>query len=356
MIADLLTKLEDEKDQWMYAAMDHFHEQFPGFYSLNDEIAAGTAENQIIKMKSTVHSFLKQKNLDLETKLLEIKTIEASLLEDQRTHENLKTAIEFLNKELALYDDELQGLENVQLEKFEFLLDDRFTLDKKDQVIFKERKISKLLEIYQMVEMELVDFYQRQLSAIWVLLSRSMQNIDSTIKFDFKMDPAFIGLSLKHGRGLDQYLKSGNFEEDFQIVLDTLVRNNDIVYQYYVSQVNQFKLQGIKEINQLWTRKNEHKSLAEENLCELQGKREQNKTRLQELQDELAREKLQWDQEMLEPKLLDDLLKREFVKTVSHWQERLFAEDTSDEERWIYHQYCQVILKQAERIIGNDYF
>lgn len=53
--------------------------------------------------------------------------------------------------------------------------------------------------------------------------------------------------------------------------------------------------------------------------------------------------------------MLEDMLKEEFVKLVSNWQEKLFAESASDEERWVYHQYCQIILKQAERIIGYEY-
>ncbi|MDF2792102.1 MAG: hypothetical protein K0S80_5204, partial [Neobacillus sp.] len=43
-----------------------------------------------------------------------------------------------------------------------------------------------------------------------------------------------------------------------------------------------------------------------------------------------------------------------FVKTVSDWREKLFAENASDEERWAYYQYCQIILKQAGRVIENE--
>lgn len=356
MIADLLTKLEDEKEQWIYDAIDRFHGQFMDLNGRWYETGEGTAENQIMNMKSSIHSLRKQRNLELETKQLELKTIEARLLEDERTYENLVTAIEFLNKELVLYTDQLQSLEKVQWEKYHVLLNDKFTFDKKNQVVFKERKISKLMESYQMAEMELDDFYQRQLSTIWVLLSRSMENINSAAKVDFKMDPPLVGLSLKYGRGLNQYIKPGNFEEDFRIVRETLEENNDLVYRYYESQVNQFKEKGIEDIKLLSTQKKEHKRLAEENLHELQEMRKRNEKRMLELQDELGSEEIERNQELLEPKLLDDLLKEEFVKTVSRWQDKVFAENVSDEERWLYHQYCQVILKQAERIIENEYF
>ena len=107
---------------------------------------------------------------------------------------------------------------------------------------------------------------------------------------------------------------------------------------------------------QLSTVKNEHKDLADENLSRRTGKAKQKQARMIELQDKLERAKREWEQDLLRPKLLDDILKEEFVKAVSGWQEKLFADDASDVERWAYHQYCQIILKQAERIIGNDYF
>jgi hypothetical protein len=351
MIADLLTTLEDEKDQWIYEAIDRFHERFLVFGGQK----VGTAENQILEIKNIEHSMFKQKRLDLERMELEMKTQVEGMEEDERTLENLESTLDVLQKELAIYEGEEKALDQIQLEKFQCSLDDKFQFGNKDQVVFKDRKVSRLLESYKIVEMEMVDFYQRQLSHIWVLMSRSMQNIDSTAKVDFRTDPPLIGLSLKHGRGLDHYLKSGNFEEDYRIVLDTLVRNNDSVYDYYVSQVKQFKENGKKEILGLWTRKNEHKRLAEENLLDPQEKKAQREVRILELQNQLGRAKSEWEENMLRPKVLDDMLKEEFVKTVSGWQEKLFAEHASDEERWAYHQYCQIILKQSERIIGNEY-
>jgi hypothetical protein len=351
MIADLLTTLEDEKDQWIFQAIDRFNERFLIFGDQKD----GTAESQVTEMKNSEQSMFKERSLDLERMEIELKTLVEGLAADERTIENLELTCDVLQKELAIYEDEEKVLDQIQLEMFECMLDDKFTFDRKDQVVFKERKVSRLLESYNLVEMEMVDFYQRQLSRIWVLMSRSMQNIDSTAKVDFKTDPPLIELSLKHGRGLDHYLKAGNFEEDYRKVLDTLVRNNESVYDYYVSQVEQFKDNGKAEILGLWERKNDHKKLAAETLSDLKEKKAQKEARILELQDQLGRAKSEWEQNRLRPKVLEDMLKEEFVKLVSNWQEKLFAESASDEERWVYHQYCQIILKQAERIIGNEY-
>jgi hypothetical protein len=351
LVADLLSKLEEEKDQWIYKAVERFDGQ-----KVEKDQGLTTPENQIMLIKSIEHSIRQQKILDLERMEIEMKTLEESMANDQRMLENLEPAVDFLEKELVLYEGNLEVLYKIQLEKFQCLLDDRFEFDKKDQVVFKERKISKLMESYQMVEMEMLEFYQKQLSEIWLLLTRSMEKISSTAKFDFETNHPLMGLSLKHGRGLDQYIKLGNFEEDYWIVHDTLVGNNNMVYEYYVNQINQFKTNSIEEITQLFNRKNEHKILAEEQLLELLEKKKQNDARFLELQDQLGKAKQEWEQDSLRPQLLEDILKEEFVKAVAKWQEKLFAENASDEERWVYHQYCQIILKQAERMIGYEYF
>jgi hypothetical protein len=356
MIAELLTRLEEEKDHWIYEAIDRFNQRFDGKKYEYGPLDESTPENQIMQIRNIEHSISKQKNLNLEEMESEIKNIKESMEEDQQNHENLESSVDFLQKELELYRGALEGLDKIQLNKFDCAVEGKFEFDKKGQVVFKERKISRLLGSYQLVEMEMLDFYQKQLSSIWLLLTNSMENISSTAKVNFNTNPSVTSVSLNHGRGLDQYLKPGNFEEDFGIVLDTLERNNTIVYDYYQSQINQIISNGKNEIMQRWTMKNEHKRLADENLLELQENKRQKKERILELQDQLVRAKQEWEQSLLRQKLLEDILKEEFVKAVTCWQEKLFSEQSSDEEKWVYHQYCQLILKQAERIIGNDYF
>ena len=90
----------------------------------------------------------KQKNLDLERMGNEINSIGESMEKDQQTLENFESTLDYLHKELEVYEGEQKGLDGIQLEKFTFYLDEKFNFDKKDQVIFKERKISKLIESF----------------------------------------------------------------------------------------------------------------------------------------------------------------------------------------------------------------
>lgn len=351
LVTDLLTKLEEEKDQWIYDAIERFDGEK---YADNQELR--TPEDQLIEIKIIEQSMCKQKALHLKRIELELKTLEETMVGNQKILEDLEPTIDVLQKELAIYESGAKCLEVIRLEKFKGILDDKFTFDKKDQVVFKERKISKLTESYHLTETEMLDFYQRQLSEVWLLLTRSMQDISSTAKFDFETNPPVVDVSLKHGRGLDLYLKPGNFEEDYWIALGTLEWNNSIVYDYYLNQINQFQRNAKKEIMQLWDRKYEQKRLADEKVLDLQEKNVQMEERMVELKDQLSKVKQELEQALPRPKLLDVILKEEFVRVVSGWQEKLLARDASDEERWAYHQYCQIILKQAERIIGNEYF
>lgn len=353
MIKDLLTRLEDEKDQWIYQAIAHFNERFPGF-GVQRYDGAGTPEDLVLEMKNILDSLLKQTSLNLETMETEIKTIEVGMVDEQRRLDVLVSTVDHLQKELAIYEEADKGLERVQLEKFEFLLEYQFSFDKKDQVVFKERKVSKLLEAYEMVEGDMLDFYHRQLSNCWLMFKNSMENILPDAKFDVETNPPVVDVRLSHGRGLDQYLKVGNFEEDYWIVRDTLELNNHTVYEYYDNQITQFKKNSREEVMRLVDHKKEHRRLAEEQVKELQEHLQQMEKRFIEIQDQLVRVKQEWEQDMLRPKVLDTLLKEEFVKTVSCWREKLFSENATDEERWAYHQYCQIILKQVERVIENE--
>lgn len=351
LVADLLLKLEEEKDQWIYEAI----ERFDGERYAEDE-GLSTPEDRIIEIKNIEHSLCKQQKLDLERMEMELKTLEETIVENHQILEKLEPTLDVMQKELAIYESGATSLDGIQLEKYQCVLDDRFTFDNKGHVIFKERKISKLMENYHLAETEMLDFYQRQLSEVWLLLTRSMQNTSSTAKFDFEINPPVVDVSLKHGRGLDQYLKPGNFEEDYWLALGTLEWNNKIVYEYYMNQINQFQRNAKEELMQLWDRKNKQKRLADEKVLDLEEKNRQMEERILELKDQLDSAKQEWEQGLLRPKLLDDILKEEFVRAASGWQKKLLARDASDEERWTYHQYGQIILKQAERIIGNEYF
>ena len=121
LVADLLGKLEEEKDQWIYNAIERFDGQ---------KVVKGQGltepENQIMLIKKIEHSIRRQKSLELEQLEIELKTLEEGMPDKQRTLENLESTVDFLQKEVALYEGELGRLDKIQLGKFQCLLDEKF--------------------------------------------------------------------------------------------------------------------------------------------------------------------------------------------------------------------------------------
>jgi hypothetical protein len=323
---------------------------------LTDLTAVKTPENQILQIKNIEYSIRKQKDTDLERMEKEIKLIRESIEEVQESSEHLASIGEYLQEELEFYVKDIKELEKIQLEKFNCLLYGKFSYDKKDQVVLKERKISKLNESFKQVELEMLDFYQKQITKSSLLLQQILRNVSPSERFDFKTNPPTVGLTLKHGKGLDQYLSLRNFEEDYGIVLEALRRNNDIVYDYYFNQINHFKRDGKKVLMRLWKERFQDLRRQDEQVKEKQELKRQREAWMEEIQEKLDRAKKEWEQDLERPDKLDEILKDEFLKAVSRWQDKLFSDQVTDVERWAYHHYSQIILNQAERILNNDYF
>ncbi|GHH99821.1 hypothetical protein [Neobacillus kokaensis] len=324
---------------------------------LNDLLNVKTPENQIMRIKNMQHSIYRQKSVDLEQIDKDIDQIKESLEEAGQSYSNLTMASQYLLEELGHYEELITDLDKIQLEKFRCRLYTKFEFDpKKDQVVFKDRKTTRLIESFNEVEWEMEEFYKKQLGERARKLKQILREIISSAKFDFQTEPQVKALSLNHIGGLDQYLVFKHFEEDYKIVLDTLNENNTLVYEYYNNQLRHFKLFVKAELMRLCGVKEQHKRMTLEKIKEKQDQKIQQEMSLAKLEEKKTRAQWEWNHDLERPRMLDEILKEEFVKAVSVWQEKLFAKQTTDVERWVYHQYCQIISKQAERIIGNEYF
>ncbi|MFC4801527.1 hypothetical protein ACFPA1_19535 [Neobacillus sp. GCM10023253] len=349
MCNDLLARLEEEKGQWLHKAMDRFKEEFTSF----DEQTVLTPENQIMQMKS-IH---RQNNLDLDRMEKEIKLTKDSIKEEEQVYQHLTKAVQYLQEDIIHYEGLLSELVTIQLEKFNCLLHTKFEFDsKKDQVVFKDRKTTRLIEGFNEVESEMAEFYRKQLDDNERKLARIFRDAAPETSYVFQSNPQASSLSLKHGRGLDQYIVLKNFEEDYRIVADTLDENNMLVYEYYINQLNHVKQIGKRDLLQQSAAKKEQHQMASEKAAELQEQKRQKELSLAALEEQLTRAIWEQNQELERLQNLDEFLKEEFVEAVSKWQVKLFGEQTPEVERWLYHQYSQLILKQAERIIGNEHF
>ncbi|WP_053363191.1 hypothetical protein [Bacillus sp. FJAT-27251] len=339
MITVLLAELEEKKDKWISAAIRRL--------GLDDEgMSEQDPENLILQLKDKQDHELKELSLELECMAKRLKELEQSILEKEQSLQALSVTLSTLQSELKSCKSELEWIEDFLFEEYEPNIQDRFAWDDKNsQVAFKDRKISRLRDSFKKEQEKMLQFYEQQIMNIW--------NADHTGPFT---TPPVSRLSLKHGHGLDQYVNPLNFKKDYHNVLDTLKMNSRIAYEYYLNQLREdnekrtLEMQKLLDLNEGKLREllEVKATLTEQKILEESMKRE--------LEDKLSRSWWEWNtliQEQLERK---EILMEEFVKTVSKLQGKLLAEETNAEERWAYHQYCQIMLMQGERIIGNDEF
>lgn len=349
---ELLSKLESEKDKWIYQAIDVFAEGFLQRQELLADLGADqTAENQIIQIKNQVHTIRRQKNQELEAMKKVIRQLSKTLNDDEKSYENDEKDLFYLRADLTLLTDNLHRLDDLRMEKFDYRVEDHFSFEK-GKVIFKDRKTDKLIDTYHLLELAMLQHYEKQMRQLVKSLETVMDNLDRNL--DFETTPSISGLALKHGRLSNQYLLYRNFEEDFSIVEETLDDNHKTIHQYYQQQIQHMVKQGKQAFNDLLESKHSLYRVAEEEVEAKKQKLELNKQEMKELQEKLDQAIWEWNPILERSRQLEEILKEEFVKAVTALQTPMLSPDVSDSEKWAYHQYSQILLKQAERIIGND--
>jgi hypothetical protein len=339
MITVLLAELEEKKDKWISAAIRRLG-------LVEEGMAEQDPENLILQIKDKQDQELKEMSLELEYMAKRLKELEHSILEKEQSLQALAVTLSSLQSELDSCKSELETIEDVLFEEYEPNIQNRFTWDdKKSQVAFKDRRVSRLRDSFKKEQEKMLQFYEQQIIKMWP--------VDQTGALK---NPPVGRLSLKHGHGLDQYVNHLNFKEDYNNVLDTLKRNSQLSYEYYLSQLREanekrtLEMQKLLDLNEGQLREllEVQASLTDKKMVEESMKRE--------LDDKLSMSWWEWNSLIGKQFERKEILKEEFVKTVSKLQEKLLAEETNAEERWAYHQYCQIMLKQGERIIGNDEF
>jgi hypothetical protein len=220
-------------------------------------------------------------------------------------------------------------------------------------MIFKERKTSKLKEIFKLEQTKMQESYELQMSKYLGKIQQIFQTLELVDSLEVHTNPPFVRLSLKHGHGLDQYVNLANFKEDYFVLFEVLGKNNQIASHYYLRQLNEFKKKGRKELLKLVSEKGKQIRLQEDKINQIMKQQLEKESRRKVLEKQVTSAWWEWNHLMEQLLMIKDILKEEFVKALSRWQDKMFSEEESPEERWIYHQYGQRMMKQAERIIGK---
>lgn len=344
-----------QKDSLVFQKAKGWMEQL--FLELLEDLnAVKTPENQIMQIKNMGHSIRRQKKQELEGMKIAIQQIKNSIEEEKKSIENYEAALSFLNTEIAAVQEELKCLEEIKLEQFRYSLVDQFEYDKKGNVSFKDRKTDKLIETFDFLELDMLSYYEKQMSQLMRKIKNVMVSVDETPRLDLRNTPPIIQLALKHEGLTNQYYLLKNYDEDFSIVRETLSTNNVTIYEYYQKQFNRMKENCSQFLKELLQTKENYYRFAEEKVKEKKAMILDKENVKKDVMEKLDHATKELNQDLERPLKLDEILKTEFVKAVSELQTKLLSPVVSDAERWAYHQYSQIMLKQAERIIENDYF
>jgi seryl-tRNA synthetase len=349
---ELLSKLESDNDKWIYQAIDVFSGGLLQRLELLEDLDADQSpENQILQIKNRVHSIRSQKNQELNAMKKRIRQLNETIKEDEEKCGESEKSLDELRADLTSLTDSLQHLENLRMVQFAQQLEEHFTFEK-GKVIFKERKTDKLIDTYHALELAMLQHYEQQMRQMVKALDKAMLDVERNL--DFETTPSISGLVLNHGGLSNQYLLYKNFEVDFSIVEETLEDNHKTIHQYYQLQIQHMMKQGKQALSDVWEAKQNHYRTAEKELEETKQKIDMNKEQLKDLQEKLDQAIWEWNPILDQALRLDEILKEEFVTAVSELEAQLLTPDLSVSEKWAYHQYGQIMLKQAERIIGND--
>ncbi|MFS0634300.1 hypothetical protein AB1K84_00230 [Mesobacillus foraminis] len=320
------------------------------FLELLEEVTGTKSpETRMLEVKSRMRGFFRAKDLQLETLEKKLQDLQENLIACEQSCRQSEDDAAQLFGQVELCEAELTSLKEIEIEKFEASSNEAIGL-----APFKERKISKLKESFKQQETSMLDFYEEQAARVSILLKEILQDGFSLRAFD--TNPPIGRLALKHGKGLDQYLNLGNFEEDASIVRETLERNNETIFGYYTRQLNDYKEKGQKRLQEQLKVKEEKYEEAAKRGRETQEQQEQYKHKILEAEEQLTEARSVYHHCLESIHNLDDLLKEEFAKAAASLQEKMLAENASDIERWACHNYSQRMLKQAERMMKNDYF
>lgn len=352
---ELLSKLESDKDKWIYRAIDVFDEGFLQRLELLEDLdVAKTAENQILHIKDILHTIRRQRNQELEGIKEMIQQLSETIEKDEKSCDNYEKALDNLRADLTSFTDSLNRLDKLRMEEFEYQVEVHFRFEK-GKVIFKDRKTDKLIDTYHSLELAVLQHYEKQMRQLVKKIENAMLNVDRNPSLDFETTPSISGLALNHGGLSNQYLLYKNFEEDLSIVEETLEDNHKTIHQYYQQQIHHMVKQCKQSLQDLLESKQNQYRAAEEEVEEKKQIIHMNRKQLKDVKEKLDHAIREWNQDLERPLQLDAILKEEFVKAVSELQTKIVSPEVSDSEKWAYHQYSQIMLKQAERIIGNDY-
>lgn len=297
-------------------------------------------EQEIKKIKS-LECFIKNQHLQ-----------EIKQLTDKQTHkkkqlEELKISIKFGEKNLKLAEDEYKAL-SMQLDNLKKRDKHNIYLPTWSGLSYANKKVSYLRSQFYG---ELRDIKENATSFLEEL-NKKIRNLKRNFNLQLKTlsfpDDLF-DKTFYMDYVLDRYFKDSTYNIDRKIALDKLANVNDEIYNYFVISIKELKKQIQKKLHSKLDTINDMERMVEQKYEEKD--RIENKIAKLEIQVDKANQ--DWQDDIERSRQLDLFLKESFVEQSDAYKKQILNPNLTIEEKWLIHQYWNVLRLQAERMIGS---
>ncbi|WP_100407887.1 V-type ATP synthase subunit I domain-containing protein [Bacillus solitudinis] len=174
-----------------------------------------------------------------------------------------------------------------------------------------------------------------------------------------KTDPITLEFKEKSASFLDNhyimktYLRKGNFNEDCEILDRKLLEANDESYATVATAIETQKDKLVKDVNSLIYRRNALIQTIDEEIMNEKKEIQRLEQSLVEIKKLMKTARHEWNLDIERSKKFNEFLKNAFVIEAKRLQQLIVATHTRSEEKWLYHQYLNIIYSDVERITKN---
>jgi GTPase SAR1 family protein len=150
---------------------------------------------------------------------------------------------------------------------------------------------------------------------------------------------------------VDRYFKESTYSTDVYVAKNKLETIFNEFFKQYKEAIRVVKLALHKKIalqDMICADYKEQYIQQLKNNCQLQA-------RIDELTGQFDEANKEWQEDIERSRQLDLFLKESFIEQSAIYKERLFDQTRTKSERWVIHQYWNLLKMQAERIIDDGY-
>ncbi|WP_099354835.1 hypothetical protein [Fredinandcohnia onubensis] len=312
-----------------------------------DLSSVSSPENEIMQLKNLDAYILKKSEQEKSHLEKEIEQIKSEIKETRNVIDSKGSKSTLLEDRIKDIKKELKGLTKLAITKPEKITINRW--DDRHRSLRTTRALdNEFLFHLDNLKEEFEKQYQKIMRTFLIIERTHHLKLDP-IQFEFTEK----SISFTNQYVLETYYKRTNFNYDCYRVESLL---HEIILENYQKMLQAFVAAGQKVAVDL----NRYLTILEYKLGELADEIRDSQTSLEGLRIKLSDKKndkhlaeAEWNRDLERSKQLTSYIQASFLEQFAKYQEAF--QIASVEEKWLYHQYFNILIKQAERVLEDDF-